>query len=147
MNRGITDTPSQPRSIPIHHDSSRIQHDGCRGTTGLNRITTVSNPGRIVSIRSSTVVNRSAAVMNRSGTVDETCRHRRSIVGHSIDAGFSFFPSRWTPILPSSSNRDESWPESWMSDWGFIYVIVVNVVLLFHKKSHFSNIFCICFPK
>ena len=44
-----------------------------------------------MSIRSSTVVNRSAAVMNRSGTVDESCRHRRSIVRLSIDAGFSFF--------------------------------------------------------
>ena len=44
-----------------------------------------------MSIRSSTVVNRSAAVMNRSGPVDESRRHRRSIVRHRIDAGFPFF--------------------------------------------------------
>ena len=44
-----------------------------------------------MSIRSSTVVNRSAAVMSRSGSVDESCRHGRSIVSHRrIDAGFSF---------------------------------------------------------
>ena len=44
-----------------------------------------------MSIRSSTVVNRSAAVINRSGSVDESCRHRRGIVRHRIDAGISFF--------------------------------------------------------
>ena len=43
-----------------------------------------------MSIRSSTVVNRSAAVMSRSGSVDESCRHRRSIVRHRIDAGIFF---------------------------------------------------------
>ena len=64
------------------------------------------NRGRIVGIRHSYGVNRSAAAMNRSGSVDESCRHRRSIVGHRIDAGFS---SRCAPILPSSFNRDESW--------------------------------------
>ena len=67
-----------------------------------------------VSIRSSTVVNRSAAVMSRSGSVDESCWHRRSIVRHRIDAGISFFPSRRIPILPSVSNRDESW---WIGAW------------------------------
>ena len=44
-----------------------------------------------MSIRSSTVVNRSASVLSRSGSVDESCRHRRSIVRHRIDAGISFF--------------------------------------------------------
>ena len=58
--------------------------------------------GRIVSICSSIGVNRSAAGMSRSGAVDESCRHRRSIVRHRIDAGFSSFPSRFTPILPTS---------------------------------------------
>ena len=62
-----------------------------RDATGLNRTSTVSNRGGIVSIRRSTVVNRSAAVMSRSGSVDESCRHRRSIVGHRIEAGISFF--------------------------------------------------------
>ena len=62
-----------------------------------------------MSIRSSIVVNPSAAVMSRSGSVDESRRHRRSIVRHRIDAGFSFFPSRRIRILPSGSNRDESW--------------------------------------
>ena len=57
------------------------------------RTSTVSNRGGIVSIRSYIVVNRSAAVMSRSGSVDESCRHRRSIVRHRIDAGFSFFHS------------------------------------------------------
>ena len=36
-------------------------------------------------------MNRRAAVMSRSGTVDESCRPRRNIVRHHIDAGFSFF--------------------------------------------------------
>ena len=53
-----------------------------------------------MSILSSTVVNRSAAVMSRSGSVDESCRHRRSIVRHRIDAGISFFPSRRIPMHP-----------------------------------------------
>ena len=53
-----------------------------------------------VSIRSSTVVNRSAVVMSRSGSVDESCRHHRSIVRHRIDAGISFFPSRRIPMQP-----------------------------------------------
>ena len=53
-----------------------------------------------MSIRSSTVVNRSAAVMSRSGSVDESCRHRRSIVRHRIDAGISFLPSRRIPMQP-----------------------------------------------
>ena len=44
-----------------------------------------------MSIRSPTVVSRSAAVMSRSRSVDESCRHRRSIVRHRFDAGFSFF--------------------------------------------------------
>ena len=64
-----------------------------------------------MSIRSSTVVNRSAAVLSRSGSVDESCRQRRSIVRHRIDAGISFFPSRRIPILPSVSigmSRGES---------------------------------------
>ena len=43
-----------------------------------------------MSIRSCTVVNRSAAVLSRSGSVDESCRHRRSIVRHRIDAGIFF---------------------------------------------------------
>ena len=42
-----------------------------------------------MSIRSSTVVNRSAAVMSRNESVDESCRHRRSIVRHRTDAGNS----------------------------------------------------------
>ena len=67
---------------------------GGRGATSLNRTCSVSNRGGIVSIRSFTVVNRSDAVMRRSGSVDESCRHRRSIVRHRIDAGISFFPSR-----------------------------------------------------
>ena len=62
-----------------------------RSSSGLNHTRVVSNRGGIVSIHSSTVVNRSAAVMRRSGSVDESCRHRRSIVRHRIDAGFSFF--------------------------------------------------------
>ena len=53
-----------------------------------------------VSIRSSTMVNRSAAVLGRSGSVDESCRHRRSIVRHRFDAGISFFPSWRIPIQP-----------------------------------------------
>ena len=73
---------------------------GGRDATGLNSTSTVSNRGGIVSIRSSTVVNRSAAVMSRSGSVDESCRHRRSIVRHRIDAGISFFPSRRIPMHP-----------------------------------------------
>ena len=64
---------------------------GGLGATGLNRTSTVSNLGRIVSIPSSTGMNRSATIMSRIGTVDESCRHRRSIVRHGIDAGFSFF--------------------------------------------------------
>ena len=54
-----------------------------------------------MSIRSSTVVNHSAAVMSRSGSIDESCRHRKSIVRHSIDAGISFFPSRRIPMQPN----------------------------------------------
>ena len=68
-----------------------------------------------MSIRSSTVVNRSAAVMSRSGSVDVSCRHRRSIVRHRIDAGISFFPSRCAPILNLSQigkSRGESGLES-----------------------------------
>ena len=53
-----------------------------------------------MSILSSTVVNRSAAVISRSGSVDESCRHRRSIVRYRIDAGISFFPSRRIPMQP-----------------------------------------------
>ena len=68
------------------------------GATGLNLSSTVLNRGRIVSIHSSIGVNRVAAGMNRSGAVDESCRHRRSILRHCIDAGFSSFPSRFTPI-------------------------------------------------
>ena len=71
-----------------------------------------------MSIRRSTVVNRSAAVMNRSGTVDESCRHRRSIVRHSFDAGFSFFHPdgpRFYRLARIGMNRGESWPESKMS--------------------------------
>ena len=74
--------------------------DATVSATGLNRTSTVSNRGGIVSIRSSTVVNRSAAVMSRSGSVDESCRHRRSIVRHRIDAGISFFPPRRIPMYP-----------------------------------------------
>ena len=88
VNRGITDTP-------IHPDPSRFitntVREGGRGAIGLNCTSTVSNRGRIEGIRSSTGVNRSAAVMGRSGTVDESCRHRRSILRHRIDAGFPFF--------------------------------------------------------
>ena len=52
-----------------------------------------------VGICSSTVVNRSAAVTSRS--VDESCRHRRSIVRqHRTDAGISFFLSRRIPMQP-----------------------------------------------
>ena len=63
----------------------------------LNRTSNVTDIGGIVSIRSSSVVNLSTAVMSRSGAVDESFRHRRSIVRHRIDAGFSFFPSRRIP--------------------------------------------------
>ena len=87
VNRGITDTPIHPD--PPQFITKTVRGGG-RGATGLNRSSTVSNRGRIVSFRSSTGVNRSAAVMSRSGTVDESCRHRRSIVRHRIDAGFSF---------------------------------------------------------
>ena len=55
---------------------------GGRDATGLDRTSTVPNRGGIVNIRSSTVVNRSAGVRSRSGFVDESCRHRRSIVRH-----------------------------------------------------------------
>ena len=72
-----------------------------------------------MSIRSSTVVNRSAAVISRSGSVDESCRHRRSIMRHRIDAGFSFFSISKHPDAPRfyllaqiGMNRGESWPES-----------------------------------
>ena len=58
---------------------------GGHGATGLNCTSTVSNSGHIVSIHSSTGLTCSAAVMSRSGTVDELCRHRRSIVRHRID--------------------------------------------------------------
>ena len=53
-----------------------------------------------MSIRSSTVVNRSAAVMSRSGSVDESCRHPRSIMRHRIDARIYFIPSRRIPMHP-----------------------------------------------
>ena len=53
---------------------------GGHDATVLNRTSTVSNRGRIVSTRSATVANRSAGVMNRRISVDESCRHRRSIV-------------------------------------------------------------------
>ena len=43
-----------------------------------------------MSIRSSTVANRCAAVMTRSGSVDETCKHGRSIVRHRFL--LDFFP-------------------------------------------------------
>ena len=112
-----------PDSAPIHPYSPRFTKNtargGCRGTTGLSRTSTVSNLGRIVSIHSPTVVNRSTAVVNRSGTVDESCRHRRSIVRHSIDAGVSFFHSdgpRSYQLAQIGMNRSESWPESRMSD-------------------------------
>ena len=77
MNRGITD-------IPIHPDSSRIQHEeDVVALTGLKHTSTVATLGRIVSIRSYIVVNRSTAVMNRGGAVDISCRHRGSIVRHN----------------------------------------------------------------
>ena len=53
-----------------------------------------------MSIRSSTVVNRDAAVMSRSGSVDESCRHRRSIVRHRNDAWISFFSIPTFPDAP-----------------------------------------------
>ena len=67
-----------------------VQGGGC-GAYGLNRPSTVSSHGGIESIRSSIRVNRSAAVTSHSGTIDESYRHRWSIVRHCIDAGFSFF--------------------------------------------------------
>ena len=73
---------------------------GGRDAIGLDRTSTVPNRGGIVNTRSSTVVNRSAGVRSRSGFVDESCRHRRSIVRHRIEAGFSFFPSRRIPMHP-----------------------------------------------
>ena len=66
----------------------------------LNRTSTVLNRGGNMSIRGSTVVSRSTAVMSHSGSVDESCRHRRSIVRHRVDAGISFFPSRRIPMQP-----------------------------------------------
>ena len=68
-----------------------------------------------MSIRSSNVVNRSAAVMSRSGSVDESRRHRRSIVRHRIDAWFSFFhpdAPRFYHLAQIGANRGESLPES-----------------------------------
>ena len=91
-----------PRFVPICTNSP--QSSGTQNEEG-NNASTVSNHGCIVSIRSSTMVNCSAVVMNRNGSVDDSCRH-------CIDAVFSFFLSRCTPILLSGSNRDESWPES-----------------------------------
>ena len=70
---------------------------GGLGATGLNRTGTVSNRGCIVSIRSSTGMNQSAAVMSPSGTADESCRHR-------IDAGFSFFPTRFYRLAQIGMN-------------------------------------------
>ena len=68
-------------------------------------------------------MNRGAACMSRSGTVDESCRHNRSILRHRIDAGFSsvFHPDspRFYRLAKFGMNLGESWPESGMSDWGF----------------------------
>ena len=72
-----------------------------------------------MSIRSSAVVNRSVAVKSRSGSVDESCRHRRSIVRHRIDAGISFFSipthsdaPRFYHLSQIGMNRGESGLES-----------------------------------
>ena len=72
-NRGHSWTFRMRRDItyiPIHHDSSIIQHE--ENVVALP-VCTVANLGRIVSIRSSTVANHSAAVMKRSGAVDISC--------------------------------------------------------------------------
>ena len=76
MNRSST--------VMILGESWRFGNLPGRATTILNRL---KHSG----------VNRSAAGMSRSGTVDESCRHRRSIVRHRIDAGFSSFS---IPIHP-----------------------------------------------
>ena len=69
-----------------------------------------------MSIRSSTVVNHSASVIICSGSVDESRRHRSSILRHRIDAGFSFFfhpdASRFYHLAQIGMNRGDSWPES-----------------------------------
>ena len=72
-----------------------------------------------MSIRCSKVVNRSAAVMSRSESVDESCRNRRSIVRHRIDAKYSFFSIAthlgaplYYHMARIGMNRGESWPET-----------------------------------
>ena len=60
-----------------------------------------------MSIRSTTVVNRSAAVMSRSGSVDESCRHHKSIV---LMLNFLFFhpdASRFYHLAQIGMNRGE----------------------------------------
>ena len=62
-----------------------------------------------MTIHSSTEVNRSATVMSCSGSVDESCRDRRIIARHSIDAVFSFFnpdASRFYHLAQIGMNRD-----------------------------------------
>ena len=71
-----------------------------------------------MSISSSTGVNRSAAVMSRSGTVDETRRHRMSIVSYRTDAEFFGHPDapRFYRVAQIGMNRGESWQESLRCD-------------------------------
>ena len=85
-------------TVVILEESWRFGNLHDSATTILPALTVVA-PYRIVaalcaflSIRSSIGVNRSAAAISRSGTVDESCRHHRSIVRHRIDVGFSSFP-------------------------------------------------------
>ena len=98
-----------------------------------------------VSIPSSTVVNRSAAVMSRSGSVDESCRHRRSIVRHRSDAGISFFSiptrpdaTRFYHLSQIGMSRAESGLESWQCNWGFIYF--PNLVLVLYSTSPLTKV-------
>ena len=86
-----------PGRFPNRQDSPRIITVLLRFVP-MYRIVTAS--WAFLSIRSSIGVNCSAAGMSRSGTVDESCRHRRSIVRHRIDVGFSSLPSRYIPIHP-----------------------------------------------
>ena len=60
-----------------------------------------------MSIRSSNVVNRSTAVMSRSGSLDESCRHGRSIVRQRIGARAG------TISMPTH-----------ISVWGYMYPLV-----------------------
>ena len=103
-----------------------------------------------VSIRSSTVVNRSAAVMSRSGSVDESCRHRRSIVRHRIYAGISFFSipthpdaTRFYHLSQIGMSRAESGLESWQCNWGLSKKLFKLTIWKYDITVLNVTIFCI----